>query len=89
MGQFFYTYVIYVQNDFVPLTFNFKTWFLAIVMTTTGFQVNDKYGPGVLKQVLLGQGREGCALCVVIRSGFVALFAMAIRVSFNELVAHA
>jgi len=34
---------------------NFIFWFLAILMTTAGLQVNDKYGPGVLKQVLIGK----------------------------------
>jgi adenylate cyclase len=33
---------------------NFIFWFLAIMMTTAGLQVNDKYGPGVLKKVLIG-----------------------------------
>lgn len=34
---------------------NFIFWFLAIMMTSAGLQVNDKYGPGILKQVLMGK----------------------------------
>ena len=34
---------------------NYIFWFIAVIMTTAGLQVNDKYGPGVLKHVLIGK----------------------------------
>jgi adenylate cyclase len=52
------TYTSSWANDFIlsaEFIKNFIFWFLAIMMTTTGLQVNDKYGPGVLKQVLIGK----------------------------------
>jgi len=34
---------------------NFVFWFVAIMLTSAGLQINDKYGPGVLKNVLVGK----------------------------------